>query len=263
TDIANLKAALSRAHLSEAFMCASSPGIMAHYMPNQHYASQEAYLFALADAMKHEYDAIAASGLLLQVDCPDLALGRHFRATPLDVAQFRKEVTLHVTVLNHALRDIPADRMRLHLCWGNYESPHHHDIDLAEIFDLIVTARPMALLVEAANPRHAHEWSLFEGTDLPDDKVIVPGVIDTCTNYIEHPEVVAQRIEQYANLVGRDRVIAGTDCGFASFATLHTVDPDIAWRKLEALVQGAAIASDRLWRSPAASRVTAPCAGSG
>ncbi|WP_445220016.1 cobalamin-independent methionine synthase II family protein [Bradyrhizobium sp. Pa8] len=249
TDIANLKAALDTASVEEAFMNASSPGIMAHYMPNNYYPSQEAYLYALADAMKKEYDAIAASGLLLQIDCPDLALGRHFRAKPMDVAEFRKEIALHVEVLNHALRDIPADRMRLHLCWGNYESPHHHDIDLHEIFDIIIKARPMALLLEAANPRHSHEWSLFKETRLPDDKILVPGVIDTCTNYIEHPEVVAQRIEQYANLVGRERVIAGTDCGFASFATFHTVDPDIAWRKLESLTQGADIASRRLWNA--------------
>lgn len=246
-DITNLQAALAETAVEEAFMNASSPGIMAHYMPNKFYPSQEAYLYALADAMKTEYDAIAASGILLQIDCPDLALGRHFREKPMEVAEFRKEIALHVEVLNHALRDIPADRVRMHLCWGNYESPHHHDIDLHEIFDIIVTARPMALLLEAANPRHAHEWSLFKETRLPDDKVIVPGVIDTCTNYIEHPEVVAQRIEQYANLVGRERVIAGTDCGFASFATYHTVDPDIAWRKLESLVQGAEIASHRLW----------------
>jgi 5-methyltetrahydropteroyltriglutamate--homocysteine methyltransferase len=246
-DIANLKTALNMVSVEEAFMNASSPGIMAHYMPNKYYPSQEAYLYALADAMKKEYDAIAASGILLQIDCPDLALGRHFRAKPMEVAEFRKEIAVHVEVLNHALRDIPADRMRLHLCWGNYESPHHHDIDLHEIFDIIIKARPMALLLEAANPRHSHEWSFFKETPLPDGKVLVPGVIDTCTNYIEHPEVVAQRIEQYANLVGRERVIAGTDCGFASFATFHTVDPDIAWRKLESLVQGAEIASRRLW----------------
>ncbi|QPF90820.1 cobalamin-independent methionine synthase II family protein [Bradyrhizobium commune] len=249
TDIANFKAALATVSVEEGFMNASSPGIMAHYMPNKFYPSQEAYLYALADAMKQEYDAIAASGVLLQIDCPDLALGRHFREKPMEVADFRKEIGLHVAVLNHALRDIPADRMRLHLCWGNYESPHHHDIDLHEIFDIIVTARPQAILLEAANPRHAHEWSLFKQTKLPDDKIIVPGVIDTCTNYIEHPEVVAQRIEQYANLVGRERVIGGTDCGFASFASFHTVDPDIAWRKLESLVQGADIASRRLWKS--------------
>jgi 5-methyltetrahydropteroyltriglutamate--homocysteine methyltransferase len=248
-DIANLREALRHVEVDEAFISASSPGIMAHYMPTQHYPTQEAYLYALADAMKHEYDAIAQSGFLLQVDCPDLALGRHFRASPLDPSAFRKEIALHIEVLNHALRDIPADRIRMHLCWGNYESPHHHDIDLSEIFDLIVTARPMALLLEAANPRHAHEWSLFKEKRLPEDKIIVPGVIDTCTNYIEHPELVAQRIEQYANLVGRERVIAGTDCGFASFATLHTVDPDVAWRKLESLVQGAEIASRRLWSS--------------
>lgn len=247
-DIENLKLALGKAGHEEAFMNASSPGIMAHYMPNRFYPSQEAYLYALADAMKHEYDAIVAAGLLLQIDAPDLALGRHFRAKPLPVNAFRNEVALLVEVLNHALRDVPADRVRLHLCWGNYESPHHHDIDLSDIFDLVVNAKPQALLIEAANCRHAHEWSLFKDTRLPDDKVIVPGVIDTCTNYIEHPEVVAQRIEQYANLVGRERVIAGTDCGFASFATLHTVDPDIAWAKLESLVRGAELASQRLWR---------------
>ncbi|RQR40725.1 MULTISPECIES: cobalamin-independent methionine synthase II family protein [unclassified Burkholderia] len=248
TDIANFKSALANVAHEDGFMNASSPGIMAHYMPNRHYPSHEAYLYALADAMKHEYDAIVAAGLILQVDCPDLALGRHFRAEPLGVAEFRNEVALLVEVLNHALRDIPPDRVRMHLCWGNYESPHHHDIDLHEIFDLIVTARPMAILLEAANPRHAHEWSLFRETPLPDDKIIVPGVIDTCTNYIEHREVVAQRIQQYADLVGRERVIAGTDCGFASLATMKTVDPDIAWKKLEAMVQGAEIASARLWR---------------
>jgi 5-methyltetrahydropteroyltriglutamate--homocysteine methyltransferase len=245
-DIANLTAAIGSAKVESAFMSASSPGIMAHYMPNQHYPSQDAYLEALANAMKHEYDAIVRAGLLLQIDCPDLALGRHFRAKPLAVADFRSEVARLVEVLNHALRDIPADRMRLHLCWGNYESPHHHDIELAEILDLILKVRPTALLVEAANPRHEHEWAVFKETPLPDDKVLVPGVIDTCTNYVEHPEVVAQHIERYAGVVGRERVIAGTDCGFASFATLHTVDPDIAWRKLEALVRGAEIASRRL-----------------
>lgn len=249
TDIDNLKAALNDVSVDEAFMNASSPGIMAHYMPNQFYPTQQEYLYALADAMRHEYEAIVDAGLLLQIDCPDLALGRHFRPKPADVQEFRKEVALLVEVINHAVRNIPPDRMRLHLCWGNYESPHHHDIDLHEIFDLVVKARPMAILLEAANPRHAHEWSLFKETPLPDDKIIVPGVIDTCTNYIEHPEVVAQRIVQYANVVGRERVIAGTDCGFASFATLHTVDPDIAWRKLESLAQGAEIASRRLWKT--------------
>ena len=249
TDIDNLKAAAGTADVEAAFMSASSPGIMAHYMPNQHYPSQDAYLEALAGAMKHEYDAIAAAGLLLQIDCPDLALGRHFRATPLSVADFRREIARLVEVLNHALRDIPPERMRLHLCWGNYESPHHHDIELKEILDLILKVRPAALLIEAANPRHEHEWTVFKDVPLPDDKVLVPGVIDTCTNYIEHPEAVAQHIERYASVVGRERVIAGTDCGFASFATLHTVDPDIAWRKLEALVQGAEIASRRLWQS--------------
>jgi 5-methyltetrahydropteroyltriglutamate--homocysteine methyltransferase len=247
TDIDNLKAALAAADIEAAFMNAASPGIMAHYMPNQYYPSQDAYLEALANAIKHEFDAIADAGLLLQIDCPDLALGRHFRPTPSTVAEFRNEIARLVEVLNHALRDIPPERMRLHLCWGNYESPHHHDIELAEILDLIVKVRPSILLMEAANPRHEHEWIVFKDVPLPDDKMLVPGVIDTCTNYVEHPEVVAQHIERYANVVGRERVIAGTDCGFASFATLHTVDPDIAWRKLEALVQGAEIASRRLW----------------
>ena len=249
TDIANLKAALKQVSVEKAFMNASSPGIMAHYMPNQYYPTQDDYLYALADTMQREYEAIVQSGLVLQIDCPDLALGRHFRPKPADVQEFRKEVALLVEVINHAVRNIPADRMRLHLCWGNYESPHHHDIDLHEILDLIVKARPMGILLEAANPRHSHEWSLFKEVPLPDDKIIIPGVIDTCTNYIEHPEVVAQRIEQYAGVVGRERVIAGTDCGFASFATLHTVDPDIAWRKLESLAQGAEIASRRLWKT--------------
>lgn len=248
-DIQNFKSALGSVAYEDGFMPASSPGIMAHYMPNKFYDRHEDYLYALADAMKEEYDAIVAAGLILQIDCPDLALGRHFRAVPLSVAEFRKEATMLVEVLNHALRDIPAERMRMHLCWGNYESPHHHDIDLHEIFDIVIKARPQALLLEAANPRHAHEWSLFKETRLPDDKIIVPGVIDTCTNYIEHPEVVAQRIEQYANLVGRERVIAGTDCGFASLATMKTVDPDIAWKKLEALVHGAEIATKRLWKA--------------
>jgi 5-methyltetrahydropteroyltriglutamate--homocysteine methyltransferase len=247
TDIDNLKAALDETDIKAAFMNAASPGIMAHYMPNQYYPSQDAYLEALANAIKHEYDAIAGAGLLLQIDCPDLALGRHFRSAPSTVAEFRNEIARLVAVLNHALRDIPSERMRLHLCWGNYESPHHHDIELAEILDLILKVRPATLLIEAANPRHEHEWIVFKDVPLPDDKVLVPGVIDTCTNYVEHPEVVAQHIERYASVVGRERVIAGTDCGFASFATLHTVDPDIAWRKLEALVQGAEIASRRLW----------------
>ncbi|MDI4235044.1 cobalamin-independent methionine synthase II family protein [Bradyrhizobium sp. 31Argb] len=249
TDISNLKAALDAANVESAFMSASSPGIMGHYMPNRYYASQDAYLEALAEAMKREYDAIVAAGLLLQIDCPDLALGRHFRATPATIADFRNEIAMLIEILNHALRDIPPERMRLHLCWGNYESPHHHDIELSEILDLILKVRPAALLIEAANPRHAHEWSVFAETPLPEDKILVPGVIDTCTNYIEHPEVVAQHIERYAGIVGRERVIAGTDCGFASFATLHTVDPEIAWRKLEALVQGAEIASRRLWKN--------------
>lgn len=251
TDIANLKKALEAVSVEEAFMNASSPGIMAHYMPNKHYPSQEAYLHALGDAMKHEYDAIAASGLLLQIDCPDLALGRHFREKPMDVPDFRKEIALHVEMLKSCrarhsrrpdaiasvlgqLRVAPSPRHR-----SSRDLRYHHQ------------GAPDGASGRGGQSAHSHEWSLFKETRLPEDKVIVPGVIDTCTNYIEHPEVVAQRIEQYANLVGRERVIAGTDCGFASFATFHTVDPDIAWRKLESLVQGADIASRRLWSTNA------------
>ena len=246
-DIANLQAALAGSGAEEGFMNAPSPGIMAAYMPNQYYDTREAYLYALAEAIKTEYDAIVGAGLILQIDCPDLAAGRHMNLPPMEASAFRAEVALLIEVLNHALRDVPADRVRMHLCWGNYEGPHHHDIELRGILDLIYKAKPSALLMEAANPRHAHDWAQFKEMPLPDDKILIPGVIDTCTNYIEHPELVAQRIEQYAGVVGREKVIAGTDCGFATFATVHTIDPDIAWRKLEALAQGAEMASRRLW----------------
>jgi 5-methyltetrahydropteroyltriglutamate--homocysteine methyltransferase len=250
-DIANLTAALEGVDASEAFMNAASPGIVADYLANQHYASEEEYLYALADAMKHEYDAIVAAGFVLQLDCPDLALGRHLAPEPLSIADFRTRVALRIEVLNHALRDIAPDRVRMHVCWGNYESPHHHDVELREIVDLILGARPAGLLVEAANPRHEHEWHIFEDVRLPEGKVLVPGVIDTLTSYVEHPEVVAQRIVRYAEVVGRENVIAGTDCGFATFANFTPVDPDIAWAKLRSLAAGAEIASRELWAAPA------------
>jgi 5-methyltetrahydropteroyltriglutamate--homocysteine methyltransferase len=252
-DIANLTAALEASPATEAFMNAASPGIIADYLLNQHYASEEEYLYALADAMKHEYDAIAAAGFILQLDCPDLALGRHLAPQPLEVGEFRKKIELRIEVLNHALRDIEPDRIRMHICWGNYESPHHHDVPFHEIADLILTARPAGLLVEGANPRHEHEWRVFEDIALPEGKVIVPGVIDTLTSYVEHPEVVAQRIVRYAQVVGRENVIAGTDCGFATFANFTPVDPGIAWAKLRSLTEGARIASDELWARPASS----------
>ncbi len=246
-DIANLTDALAGTDATEAFMNAASPGIVADYLANEHYASEEEYLYALADAMKQEYDAIVAAGFVLQLDCPDLALGRHLAPQPLSIADFRKRMELRIAVINHALRDVAPDRVRMHICWGNYESPHHHDVELKEIVDLILTARPAGLLVEAANPRHAHEWRVFEDVALPEGKVLIPGVIDTLTSYVEHPEVVAQRIVQYAEVVGRENVIAGTDCGFATFANFTPVDPDIAWAKLRSLAEGARLASQQLW----------------
>lgn len=253
-DIDNLGAA--QATTAEgAFLNAASPGIISEYMTNRYYNSEEDYLYALADAMKEEYDAITNAGFQLQLDCPDLACGRHLRVPSMEVEEFRKQVELRVEVINHATRDIPPERMRLHVCWGNYEGPHHHDLALANIIDIVLRVRPATLLIEAANPRHEHEWEVFENVSLPEGKVIVPGVIDTLTTYIEHPELVAQRLIRYANVVGRENVMAGTDCGFATFATFVNVDPEIAWGKLEALTQGAELASRRLWRSPASSSV--------
>jgi 5-methyltetrahydropteroyltriglutamate--homocysteine methyltransferase len=251
-DLANLTAALEATPATDAFMNAASPGIIADYLANRYYGSEEEYLSALADAMKEEYDAIAAAGFILQLDCPDLALGRHLAPAPLELEDFRRKIALRIEVLNHALRDIAPERIRMHVCWGNYESPHHHDVELREIVDLILTARPAGLLVEAANPRHEHEWRVFEDVALPDGKLLIPGVIDTLTPYVEHPEVVAQRIVRYAEVVGREQVIAGTDCGFATFANFTPVDPAIAWAKLRSLAEGAEIASRALWKHPAA-----------
>lgn len=246
TDIANFTTALEDVDVADAFMNAASPGIIRDYLADEHYGSEEVYLAALADAMKTEYDAIVAAGLLLQLDCPDLAMGRHLAAEPLAIEAFRRRVALRVQVINHALRDIPSDRVRIHLCWGNYESPHHHDVPLADIIDLVLAINAGAFLFEAANPRHEHEWRVFEDITLPDGVVIVPGLIDTLTNYVEHPELVAQRITRYASAVGPERVIAGTDCGFATFANYINVHPQIAWRKLASLAEGAAIASRSL-----------------
>ncbi len=250
-DADNLSAAIAATPVTEAFMNAASPGIVADYLANEHYASEEEYLYALADAMKHEYDAIVAAGFVLQLDCPDLALGRHLAPQPLSIADFRARLELRIEVLDHALRDVDPERVRMHVCWGNYESPHHHDVPLKEIVDLILTAKPAGLLVEAANPRHEHEWRLFEDVRLPEGKVLIPGAIDTLTPYVEHPEVVAQRIVRYAQVVGRENVIAGTDCGFATFANFTPVDPDIAWAKLRSLAEGAELASRELWARPA------------
>jgi 5-methyltetrahydropteroyltriglutamate--homocysteine methyltransferase len=246
TDIANLKAATDGASAADVFMTAASPGVIAMFLQNQHYASHEEYIAALADAMKPEYDEIHAAGFVLQLDCPDLAVGRHMDGTGT-LEDFRRRVQLHLDALDHATRDIPEDALRMHLCWGNYEGPHNHDVPLRDIIDLVLGARPAAISFEAANPRHEHEWAIFEDVKLPDGKVLIPGVLDSTTNYIEHPELIAQRIGRYADLVGRENVIAGSDCGFATFASFLTVHPDITWATLRAMGEGAELASKRLW----------------
>jgi 5-methyltetrahydropteroyltriglutamate--homocysteine methyltransferase len=245
-DIARLKAAMSDVNAEDAFMTAVSPGTIGVFHPNQYYRSYEAYMHAVAAAMRAEYEEIVRAGFILQIDCPDLAMGRHSRFKHLDEPQFLRYAEIHVDALNAALVDIPADRMRIHVCWGNYEGPHTHDIPLQAILPLLFTVKPAALLIEGANPRHEHEWELWTHHRLPDDKVLVPGVIDTSTNYVEHPELVAQRLTRLAGIVGRDRVIAGTDCGLGTFAGFGPVHPDIAWAKLRTLVAGARIATTRL-----------------
>jgi 5-methyltetrahydropteroyltriglutamate--homocysteine methyltransferase len=247
TDIANLQAAVAANGAQEAFMNSASPGVIAVFQPNDYYPTHEAYLMALAEAMQQEYEAIVEAGLLLQIDSPDLAMGRHIKFRDVDDATFLKNAELQVAALNHALRNVPADRVRMHVCWGNYEGPHTHDIPLAKIVQVVLAAKPSALLIEGANPRHAHEWAVWSEVRLPDDKVLVPGVIDSVSNFVEHPDLVAERLVRYAALVGRERVIAGTDCGFGTFAGFGAVHPDIAYAKLASLAEGAKIATQRLW----------------
>jgi 5-methyltetrahydropteroyltriglutamate--homocysteine methyltransferase len=248
-DVDNLRTAVSAAPPTDAFMTAASPGVIAHFLRNEHYPSREAYLARLVDVMKEEYDAIHRAGFVLQIDCPDLAMSRHLAFPEKTNAEFVKIAEANVEALNHALRDIPPDRMRMHLCWGNYEGPHHRDIPLREIVRVALKARPQALSFEGANPRHEHEWVVFREVKLPDDRVIIPGVLDSTTNFIEHPELVAQRIVRYAEVVGRERVIAGTDCGFGTFARSNLqVEPEIAWAKFASMVEGARLASAQLWR---------------
>jgi len=247
-DIMNFKTALESAKPADAFMTAASPGVIAHFLKNEYYPSRDAYLARLADIMKEEYDAIYRAGFVLQIDCPDLAMGRHLAFPEISNAEFLKIAAANIEALNHALRDIPADRMRLHLCWGNYEGPHHRDIPLRELLPVALKAKPQALSFEGANPRHEHEWIVFSEIRIPDDRVIIPGVLDSTTNFIEHPELVAQRIGRYAEIVGRERVIAGTDCGFATFArSAHQVEPEIVWAKFKAMAEGARLASNQLW----------------
>ncbi|MGH7308348.1 MAG: cobalamin-independent methionine synthase II family protein [Candidatus Rokuibacteriota bacterium] len=246
-DAENLKLALGQVTSEEAFLSAASPGVVSLFFRNDHYPSHEAYLFAIAEAMKHEYEAVARAGFVLQVDCPDLAMGRHIQYAALPLEEFRRMARLHIEALNQALANVPPDQARLHLCWGNYEGPHHYDVPLADIIDVVFTARPSGISFEAANPRHGHEWRLFERVKLPAGKIIVPGVIDSTTNFIEHPELVAERIGRYARLVGRENVIAGTDCGFGTWVGQVAVDPDIVWAKLASLAAGARLASREFW----------------
>jgi 5-methyltetrahydropteroyltriglutamate--homocysteine methyltransferase len=242
-DIANLKACAGN---DEIFMSAASPGIIAGFMANHYYSSTEEYIFAVADAMKEEYDAIYRAGIVLQLDCPDLP-GAGGDDPGLSTGEFRKRVAMRLEALDHATRDIPPDRLRLHMCWGNGEWPHHTDVPLGDLIDVVLRARPAGVSFVAANPRHEHEWKVFEDVKLPEGKVIIPGVIDSTTNFIEHPELVAQRLVRYADLVGRTNVIAGSDCGFATFAEIHIVDPRITWAKLASMAEGAKRASEHLW----------------
>jgi 5-methyltetrahydropteroyltriglutamate--homocysteine methyltransferase len=248
TDIANLSAALAKRDPSMSFISAASPGVIALFFRNDYYASQEEYLFAIADAMRHEYEAIAGAGMVLQIDCPDLAMGKHIQYAGLSVEDFRKRAAINIEALNHATANIAPDRLRMHLCWGNYEGPHHYDIPLIDILDVVFKARPSAISFEAANPRHAHEWTVFERVKLPDGKVLIPGVIESKSNFIEHPELIAQRIANYARLVGRENVVAGSDCGYATWVGQAAVDPDVVWAKFRALAEGARIASRQFWQ---------------
>jgi 5-methyltetrahydropteroyltriglutamate--homocysteine methyltransferase len=254
-DITNLKEAAPKVKAEEVFMSAASPGVISLFLPDHHYGSHEKYLAALADAMKTEYQAIYDAGFLLQVDCPDLAMGRHIQFNDLSVPQFRKKAALHVEALNHALAGIPAESVRLHLCWGNYEGPHHRDVPLKDIIDVVLKANVAAISFEGSNPRHEHEWRVWEDVRLG-GKALIPGVLDSSCNFIEHPDLVAERIVRLARLVGRENVIAGSDCGFSTFAGFVVVDPGITWAKLKAMAEGARRASRELWRK--ATRAVVP-----
>ncbi|MFL2802065.1 MAG: cobalamin-independent methionine synthase II family protein [Paracoccaceae bacterium] len=244
-DIFNLKTAMHKHNASKGFMNAASPGVISLFLQNEFYSSRQEYLAALADVMKTEYETITESGLYLQLDCPDLALSRHMLFSDLSDEEFLKIAELHIETLNYALRDIPAEKVRVHICWGNYEGPHCCDIDMNKVFSTLMKAKAQYLLFETSNPRHAHEWEVFKNrkNEIPDDKILVPGVVDTTTNFVEHPELVRQRIERFINIVGKDRVVAGTDCGFGTFAGFGAVDPEIAFAKLSALSEGAALIS--------------------
>jgi 5-methyltetrahydropteroyltriglutamate--homocysteine methyltransferase len=246
-DIAQARAATTGAKAKEVFITSPSPGQIARYLKNQHYPSDEAYLYALADVMAREYRAIVDAGFVLQLDCPDLALSRHMVFAHLSLAEFRKVITTHVEALNHAVRDIPPERMRMHICWASTQGPHHKDVPLEDIVDIVLKGRPQGVSFPGANPRHGHEWKVWKDVKLPEGKIIIPGVIDSTSNFVEHPELVADRIVQYASVVGRENVIAGVDCGFGTFAGRLQVDSKIVWMKLASLAEGAQLASKQLW----------------
>ena len=250
-DIANLQAACKVHGAGRAFMNSASPGVIAVFQPNDFYPSHENYLEALANAMATEYEAIVAAGLDLQIDAPDLGMGRHIKFRDASEDEFLRNANLQVEALNHALRNIPAERIRMHICWGNYEGPHHHDIGLDRVLGLVCKAKPATILFEGANPRHAHEWEVWAAAQakglVPDNKILCPGLLDSTSNFIEHPRLITQRLLQYANIVGRERVMAGTDCGFGTFAGFGAVHPPIAYAKLKSLAEGAAMASSELW----------------
>ncbi|HZI82343.1 MAG TPA: cobalamin-independent methionine synthase II family protein [Casimicrobiaceae bacterium] len=246
-DVEHLKAGFGRAKAQEMFLSAASPGVISLFFRNEHYPSDEAYLFAIAEAMRHEYETIANAGIVLQIDCPDLGMGRHIQYSNLSLPEWRRKAELHVEALNHAVANIHPSRLRMHLCWGNYEGPHHCDVALADVIDIVFRAKPSAIAIEAANPRHAHEWALFEKVNLPEGKILIPGVIESKSNFIEHPELIAQRIGRYAKLVGRENVIAGSDCGFGTWVGQAAVDPDVVWAKMAAMAEGARIASREFW----------------
>jgi 5-methyltetrahydropteroyltriglutamate--homocysteine methyltransferase len=248
TDVANLKAALAGKNVRGAFMSAASPGVVSLFFRDDYYKDFERYIFAIAEAMRAEYETVARAGFVLQIDCPDLAMGRHIQYADLDLKGFRKRAQLHIEALNHAVANIPTEQLRMHLCWGNYEGPHHFDVPLADIIDIVFSARPAAISLEAANPRHAHEWTVFERVKLPEGKVLIPGVIESKSNFIEHPELIAQRIGHYAKLVGRENVIAGSDCGYGTWVGQAAVDPDVVFAKLAAMAEGARIASKQFWK---------------
>jgi 5-methyltetrahydropteroyltriglutamate--homocysteine methyltransferase len=248
TDVENLKVALSQVKAADGFMSAASPGVVSLFFRNDHYKDFETYIYAIADAMRDEYETVAKAGFILQFDCPDLGMGRHIQYADLDLKEFRKRITLHIEALNHATKSIAPEQMRLHLCWGNYEGPHHHDVALADIVDIVFTARASAISLEAANPRHAHEFVVFDTVKLPAGKLLIPGVIESKSNFIEHPELIAQRIARYAERVGRENVIAGSDCGYGTWVGQAAVDPDVVYAKFAAMAEGARIASKRFWK---------------